>query len=118
MGDKYEKLLQAYRDYQRGMISLDEYHSIEKELKDLSPEERKVKRLELEKTVLDAFWCWVESLKTLKGSALGKAVTYAINQKPYMENYLLDGRRSLSNNAAENAIRPFTVGRKNWLFAD
>ncbi len=35
-----------------------------------------------------------------------------------MENYLLDGRCSISNNAAENAIRPFTVGRKNRLFAD
>ena len=35
-----------------------------------------------------------------------------------MENYLLDGRCSLSNNAAENAIRPFVTGRKNWLFAD
>lgn len=54
----------------------------------------------------------------MNGSALGKAVTYAKNQKPYMENYLLDGRCALSNNAAENAIRPFTVGRKNWLFAD
>ena len=96
----------------------DRLFHIEKELKDLSPEERKLKRLELEKPVLDAFWCWVESLNALKGSALGKAVTYAINQKPYMENYLLDGRCSLSNNAAENAIRPFTVGRKNWLFAD
>lgn len=35
-----------------------------------------------------------------------------------MDNYLLDGRCSLSNNLAENAIRPFTVRRKNWLFAD
>ena len=35
-----------------------------------------------------------------------------------MENYLLDGRCSLSNNAAENAIRPFTIGRKNRLFSD
>lgn len=91
---------------------------IEESLKDLSAEERKLKRLELEKPVLDAFWCWLESLNVLKGSALGKAVTYAINQRPYMENYLLDGRCALSNNAAENAIRPFTVGRKNWLFAD
>lgn len=45
-------------------------------------------------------------------------MNYAKNQKPYMENYLRDGRLSISNNAAENAIRPFTVGRKNWLFAD
>lgn len=35
-----------------------------------------------------------------------------------MENYLLDGRCSISNNIAENSIRPFTVGRKNWLFSD
>lgn len=91
---------------------------IEEGLKDLSPEMRKIKRLELEKPALETFWCWLESLTVLKGSALGKAVTYALNQRPYMENYLLDGRCALSNNAAENAIRPFTVGRKNWLFAD
>ena len=96
----------------------DKLFAIEDSLKDLSNEERFCKRLELEKPVLEAFWCWLDSLNALKGSALGKAVTYAKNQKPYMENYLLDGRCSLSNNAAENAIRPFTVGRKNWLFAD
>lgn len=96
----------------------DKLFAIEDSLKDLSPEERFCKRLELEKPVLEAFWCWLDSLNTLKGSALGKAVIYARNQKPYMENYLLDARCSLSNNAAENAIRPFTVGRKNWLFAD
>lgn len=91
---------------------------IEEELAELSPADRYKQRLEREKPVLDAFWCWLESLNTLKGSALGKAVTYALNQKPYMENYLLDGRCSLSNNAAENSIRPYAVGRKNWLFAD
>lgn len=91
---------------------------IEEDLKNLSFEERFCKRLELEKPVLEAFWYWLDGLNVLKGSALGKAVTYAQNQKVYMEKYLLDGRCSLSNNAAENAIRPFTVGRKNWLFAD
>ena len=91
---------------------------IEEGLKDLSSEERKQKRLKLERPILDDFWKWLESLQVLKGSALGRAVTYAQNQKPYLENYLLDGRCALSNNAAENAIRPFTVGRKNWLFAD
>ena len=96
----------------------DKLFAIEDSLKGLPPKERKSKRLELEKPVLEAFWCWLDSVNALKGSALGKAVIYAKNQKPYMENYLLDGRCSLSNNAAENAIRPFTVGRKNWLFAD
>lgn len=108
----------AHTSAEIGRDYCDQLFHIKKELKELSPKERKHKRLELEKSVLDAFRCWVESLNTLKGSALDKAVTYAINQKPYMENYLLDGRCSLSNNAAENAIRPFRVGRKNWLFTD
>lgn len=91
---------------------------IEEELQDLSPEERYIKRLELEKPVLEAFWSWLDTVAALRGSKLAKAVTYALNQKPFMENYLLDGRCSISNNAAENAIRPFVTGRKNWLFAD
>ncbi|GBF32341.1 mobile element protein [Desulfocucumis palustris] len=84
----------------------------------LTPEEKYAKRLELERPVLGAFWCWLNSIHVLQSSALGKAVTYAKNQKQFMENYLLDGRCSLSNNIAENSIRPFTLGRKNWLFAD
>ncbi|XBX03330.1 transposase [Enterocloster clostridioformis] len=52
------------------------------------------------------------------GSRLAKAVFYAKNQKPYMENYLLDGRYSISNNIAENIARPYAVGRKNFLFHD
>ena len=96
----------------------DKLFELERKLKDLSAEERKAKRLKQEKPVLEAFWCWLENLDVLKGSALGKAKTYALNQRPYMENYLIDGRCSISNNTAENAIRPFTVGRKNWLFAD
>lgn len=47
-----------------------------------------------------------------------KAVNYAKNRRDYLMTYLEDGRCSLSNNLSENAIRPFTVGRKNWLFAD
>jgi hypothetical protein len=91
---------------------------IEKALADLSHDKRKTERLRLEKPVLEAFWSWLDNLTPLKGSRLGKAVTYARNQKPYMENYLLDGRCSISNNLAENSIRPFVVGRKNWLFSD
>ena len=76
-------------------------------LKTLSLEEQKINYLELEKPVLDAFWCLLDTLEPLKSSAFGKAVTYARNQKPYIENYLLDSRCTLFNNAAENAIRPF-----------
>ena len=87
--------------------------TIEKNLEDLNPEERKIKRLELEKPVLEAFWCWIEKLHPLNELRLDKAVTYAKNRKKYMENYVLDGRCSLSNNIAVNSIRPFIVDRKN-----
>lgn len=91
---------------------------IEEEIAGLTSAEKYEKRLELEKPVLEAFWSWLESLSVLKGSALAKAVTYAVNQKEYLGNYLLDGRIPISNNAAENSIRPFAIGRKNWLFSD
>ena len=68
--------------------------------------------------ILKAFWDWLERQKPTKGSRMDKAVTYALNQKEYAENNLQDGRCSLSNNPSENSIRPFTVGRKNWLFCD
>jgi len=64
----------------------------EEKLSDLKSEDRKIKRLELEKPVLEAFLRWLSTLNSLKGSRLGKAVTYASNQNVYMENYLLDGR--------------------------
>lgn len=67
---------------------------------------------ELEKEYADL------SADTRKASRLAKAVTYAKSQKPYMENYLLDGWGFISNNIAENNARPYAVGRKNFLFHD
>lgn len=80
--------------------------------------ERYQKRLQHSKSVIDEFWEWISQLNPLQNSSLGKAVTYALNQKETMTNFLLDGRIEISNNRAENAIRPFVTGRKNWLFSD
>ena len=91
---------------------------LEKEYADLDAETRKVKRLETEPAIWKAYWSWLETLYPTGGSRLDKAVTYAKNQKPYMENYLLDGRCSISNNIAENTARPYAIGRKNFLFHD
>ena len=49
---------------------------------------------------------------------LGKAVNYALGQRKYLENYLLDGRLEISNNRAERSIKPFVIDRKNFLFAN
>lgn len=72
------------------------------------------------KTVLDDFYQWMERIarKTLPQSLLGKALTYAQNQKEYLCNFLKDGRIQLSNNLAEQSVKPFVIGRKNWLFAN
>jgi hypothetical protein len=92
---------------------------IEKSLASLKPEERKLKRLEQEKPVLDAFWSWIDKNAhlCLPKSKLYTAFNYALNQKEGLMNYLQDGNCSISNNLAENSIRPFTVGRRNWLFS-
>jgi hypothetical protein len=51
-------------------------------------------------------------------SSFGKAIVYAINTLPNVMNYLSDGRLSIDNNKAERAIKPFVIGRKNWLFSN
>jgi hypothetical protein len=103
---------------QTGLAYCNRLFEIEKGLQELKPEERQKKRLELERPVLDSFWKWIESVNPLGGSKLARAVNYALNQRPYMENYLLDGRCSLSNNAAERAVKSYVMGRKNFLFHD
>lgn len=84
----------------------------------MQPKERQKKRIELERPVLDAFWKWIDGMNALGGSKLAKAVNYAKNQRAYMENYLKDGRCSISNNAAERAVKSYVMGRKNFLFHD
>ena len=86
----------------------------------MTAEERCAKRLELEKTVLDALSAWanVASAKTAPKSALGKALHYLREQWPYLVRYLEDGRLELSNNRAERSIKLFVMGRKNWLFSN
>ena len=59
----------------------------------------------------------MEQQRLNKGTRFAKAVNYAQNRKDTLMTYLEDGHCSLSNNLSENAIRPFTVGRKNWLFS-
>ena len=68
--------------------------------------------------LLDAYWSWVEKQDPASGNKLEEAVTYARNQKENLNAFLAHGEVDISNNAAENAIRPFVVGRKNWLFSD
>ncbi len=78
------------------------------------------KRLEQEKPVLEALLAWATALKskTAPKSALGKALHYLLVKRPYLERYLEDGRLEQTNNRAEGSIKPFVMGRKNWLFSN
>ncbi|WP_340124643.1 IS66 family transposase, partial [Methylobacter svalbardensis] len=91
---------------------------LEKQLKDLTIEQRYLLRQEKSKPLMEDLkqWCDDSVAKTTKESALGKAIRYTINQWDYLMRYLEDGNLQIDNNAAERHIKPFVIGRKNWLF--
>ena len=59
---------------------------------------------------------WRTYPKTPPKAPLGRAIAYSLNHWSDLTRYLEDGRLEIDNNACERAIKPFTVGRKNWLF--
>lgn len=70
------------------------------------------------KPIVDEYFAWLNTAFFHPSGNLKKAVTYAVNQKPYLCAFLEHGEIEISNNQVENAIRPLVVGRKNWLFSD
>jgi hypothetical protein len=85
---------------------------------EMSFDERKAKRQELSKPIMEALKMWMETegVKYSESSQTGKAITYAYTRWDNMMRYLEDGMLLLDNNLAENEIRPITLGRKNYLF--
>ena len=94
----------------------DKLFEVERKLADVKPAERYEKRNELSKPITDEFFAWAENVNALPKSLLGQSVQYAVNQRVYLERYLLDGRLEISNNRGERSIKPFVIGRKNWMF--
>ena len=82
------------------------------------PEYRKEYRQGKELPLLEEYFAWLNTVHPEKGSKLEEAVRYSINQKQQLCAFLDKVEVPISNNLAENAIRPFTLGRKNWLFCD
>jgi Transposase and inactivated derivatives len=96
----------------------DRLFALERDFADLSPEHRYEKRMESSKPLMAELFAWADSCGALPKTPVGKAVHYAFTQRKYLERYLLDGRLEISNNRAERSIKPFVIGRKNWLFAN
>jgi transposase len=95
-------------------------YRVESNIADKTDDERLKARQEISVPVLNEFKLWLEknAAKIMKGGALRKAIDYTLNQWEYLIGYCERGDLMISNIMAENAIRPFAIGRKNWLFAD
>ena len=101
---------------------IQQLYLIEKRLREsqASPEMRFEVRQEKSRPILDDMKKWLDETRpyVLPSSLTGKALAYMVNQWDHLIRYLDDGRLEIDNNLAENAIRPFAVGRKNWLFSN
>ena len=94
-------------------------YEIEHEVRDLEPDLRRRIRQEKAVPVMDALHAWMITQRLLvhDGSAISKALDYSLKRWTALSRYLDDGAVPIDNNWAENQIRPWALGRKNWLFA-
>jgi transposase len=125
---KFDEALKAQRVGDRGGLAaeglalIQRIYRIEKAAREagLTPEQRKQLRDERARPVWDEFRRWLDAKR---GHAppqmlIGKAMTYLDNQWLQLIRVLDDGRLEVDNNRCENALRPFVLGRKAWLFSD
>ncbi len=103
----------------KGLLFYKALYKIEDKIEKLSPAEKyKVRQVESKKILIE-MKAWVDGKrgKITPKSVGGKAINYFYNEYKYLTGYLEDGRFNISNCGVENKIRPFAVGRKNWLFS-
>jgi len=123
--DSQKQLIKTSEGY-KGVEYCDELFKIEREIEELKKvrnvtnEEIVQIRKKKSEPILKNFNDWVNltSQKIILNDKLKKAITYATNQRKELSEFLNDGRIPLCNSLVERAIRPFAIGRKNWIFAD
>lgn len=93
-------------------------YEVEREARDLAPEARRLLRQQRSRPVADELHIWLttQRQKLANADATAKAIDYSLSNWRALTRYLDDGNVPIDNNAAENAVRPLCVGRKNWLF--
>ncbi len=92
----------------------------EKQLKELPAQERQNRRQLNVKPLVEAYFVWVrENLsKVPQKSKTWEGFSYSLNQEKYLKVFLDDGEVPMDNNAAEQSIRGFCIGKKNWVMID
>ena len=95
-------------------------YRVEKEIKDLPANDKFKIRQEKSKPLLNDFKEWLDksALQVMPKSAIGKAIQYSLNQWEKLIGYIKSGDINIDNNRAERAIKPFVIGRKNWMFCN
>lgn len=93
---------------------------IDNNLDHLDEKSRLKARKESIEPLVDEFFAWIRVHKNdvTRKSATGKAFSYSLEQEPYLREFLKNGNVPMDNNAAERAIRPFCIGKKNWVMCD
>jgi transposase len=104
----------------RALALIQKLYRVERQAKTLTPQARYEHRQQYAEPILNTLRSWLDETlpQVPPQSTTGKALNYLHREWPKLIAYLEDGRLAIDNNATENAIRPFVVGRKNWLFSD
>ena len=105
---------------QNAYDKISEMLHIDNDFDDLSASDRKKQRQLLLSEKVDAYFAWVKQkyAQITHNSTIGRALAYSINQETYLRAFLSDGNIPMDNNYAEQAIRPFTLGRKNFVLIE
>ena len=105
---------------QEAYTMITEMLHIDNDFDDLPSDDRLKQRQLILAEKVDAYFTWVKHKYTqvTHNSTIGKALAYSIHQEPYLRLFLTDGDVPMDNNSAEQAIRPFTIGRKNFVLID
>lgn len=95
-------------------------YRIEVVIKDFTADEKRAYRQENSLPLLNEFKEWLDKSiqQVLPKSAIGKAIQYSLNQWSKLIGYIESGDTKIDNNRAERAIKPFVIGRKNWMFSN
>lgn len=116
-------LIEANPSYKNIVLILNlikKISNMDQKIKDRPFEERLKMKEDGSLPIFNELYEIIESLQNsyLPKSKMGKAITYALNEKEYLKNYYLDGRLEISNNRAERMIKDLVMARKNFLFSN
>ena len=103
---------------QQALAFVAQLYQLERAIASLDANQKQQRRHADAVPILERFKSWLDKQSVPPKTLLGKAIGYTLSQWPRLVVYPRDGRLSIDNNAVENAIRPFAIGRKAWLFSD